>query len=154
MTRRKYKKDIDALKPDLKSYNAQKEAAMAGSSSSEARLLTGDPSAEVEDQALVKAPNSELLYRDANSFVYADHKPSEEAVDRVISKINMDQHKRNKFSRKRNEEGQDVTYINDANKVRHAEQERLLRQIMMGAPVLTFITFTFTELQQETRQVC
>lgn len=117
MTRRKYKKDIDALKPDLKAYNAQREEAMAGSSSSQAALLTGDPSAAEEDMALVKAANSEILYRDANSFVYADHKPSEDAIDRVVHKINMDLHKRNKFSRKRNEEGQDVTYINDANKV-------------------------------------
>jgi hypothetical protein len=28
------------------------------------------------------------LYRDANSLLYADNKPSDEAIDRVIGKIN------------------------------------------------------------------
>ena len=33
---------------------------------------------------------AESLYRDANSLLYADNKPSEEAIDRVISKINKE----------------------------------------------------------------
>lgn len=33
---------------------------------------------------------AESLYRDANSLVYADHKPDDEAVDRVIHKLNME----------------------------------------------------------------
>ena len=33
---------------------------------------------------------SEDLYRDANSLIYADNKPSEDAIDRVISKINRE----------------------------------------------------------------
>lgn len=115
VTRRKYKKDIDALKPDLKAYNAQRQAALGQPSTSSASGSTEEGS---ESQALIQQQAAESLYRDANSFVYADHKPSEEAIDRVIGKINMDTHKRNKFSRKRNEDGQDVTYINDNNKVR------------------------------------
>jgi pre-mRNA-splicing factor SYF2 len=31
---------------------------------------------------------AESLYRDANSLLYADNKPSDEAIDRVIGKIN------------------------------------------------------------------
>jgi pre-mRNA-splicing factor SYF2 len=30
------------------------------------------------------------LYRDANSLLYADNKPSDEAIDRVIGKINQE----------------------------------------------------------------
>ena len=33
---------------------------------------------------------AESLYRDANSLLYADNKPSDEAIDRVISKINKE----------------------------------------------------------------
>ena len=31
---------------------------------------------------------SEALYRDANSFIYADHKPNEDQIDRVVKKLN------------------------------------------------------------------
>ncbi len=33
---------------------------------------------------------AEGLYRDANSLLYADNKPSDEAIDRVIGKINQE----------------------------------------------------------------
>ena len=80
---------------------------------------------------------AESLYRDANSLLYADNKPSDEAVDRVISKINKEYvcftafligsyiktlccsvDKKSKFSRKRhNEDEGDITYINERNRV-------------------------------------
>ena len=64
------------FKPDLASYNKQRAAA------------DGASSALVGSSAALAA--SEDLYRDANSFVYADHKPSEDAIDRVIGKINLE----------------------------------------------------------------
>jgi pre-mRNA-splicing factor SYF2 len=78
---------------------------------------------------------AESLYRDANSLLYADNKPSDEAIDRVIGKINQEYvastlswsllidhfnsiDKRRKFSRKRpNEDTGDVTYINEKNRI-------------------------------------
>ena len=83
---------------------------------------------------------AESLYRDANTLLYADNKPSEDAIDRVIGKLNIEyvllsscfllntnshflesthsQDKRNKFSRKRlNEDEGDITYINERNRV-------------------------------------
>jgi len=33
---------------------------------------------------------AESLYRDANSLLYADNKPTDEAIDRVIGKINQE----------------------------------------------------------------
>ncbi|KAG9019590.1 hypothetical protein FRB90_000054 [Tulasnella sp. 427] len=103
--RRRYKKDVDLLKPDLEAYQKQKEAA-AGSSS----------------QALAAHQD---LYRDANSLVYADHKPSEDAIDRVASKLNADIDRRRNFSKTRvNEKEGDVTYINEANRVFNKKIER------------------------------
>ena len=79
---------------------------------------------------------AESLYRDANSLLYADNKPSDEAIDRVIGKINQEYvgpyrllrpltnrlftsiDKRRKFSRKRpNEDTGDITYINEKNRI-------------------------------------
>lgn len=68
--RRRYKKDIDGLKPDLAVYEKQK-AATVGSSST----------------AVAAAAD---LYRDANSLIYADNKPSDDAIDRVVAKINLE----------------------------------------------------------------
>ncbi|CAE6469967.1 unnamed protein product [Rhizoctonia solani] len=107
--RRKYKKDLDLIKPDLAAYQAQKEAAM-GQGSAIQGFSSGSSSNAVTA--------SEHLYRDANTLLYGDNKPSEEAIDRVVGKLNLDLDKRSKFSRKRNnEEEGDITYINERNRV-------------------------------------
>ncbi|KAI0718602.1 SYF2-domain-containing protein [Cerioporus squamosus] len=128
--RRKYKKDLDHIKPDLESYNRQKEIALGlaagtlskpGAASSSSAITTFDPSGgamQVAPTSLQQQLAAESLYRDANSLLYADNKPSEEAIDRVIGKINKDVDKKSKFSRKRhNEDEGDVTYINERNRV-------------------------------------
>ncbi|KAG9103333.1 hypothetical protein FRC06_011389 [Ceratobasidium sp. 370] len=111
VARRKYKKDLDLIKPDLAAYNSQKAAALGqGSSSALQSFSSGSTS-----NALTA---SEHLYRDANTLLYGDNKPSEEAIDRVVGKLNLDIDKRAKFSRKRaNEEEGDITYINERNRV-------------------------------------
>ncbi|CAE7066918.1 unnamed protein product [Rhizoctonia solani] len=107
--RRKYKKDLDLIKPDLVAYQAQKEAAIGQGSALQA-FSSGSSSNAVTA--------SEQLYRDANTLLYGDNKPSEEAIDRVVGKLNQDLDKRSKFSRKRNnEEEGDITYINERNRV-------------------------------------
>jgi pre-mRNA-splicing factor SYF2 len=115
----RYKKDLDHLKPDLEAYNRQKEAALG--------LVPGTLSTKKGEGQIAVASSSSSgsalaafddLYRDANSLVYADNKPSEEAIDRVISKLNIDLDKRAKHSRKRlNEDEGDITYINERNRV-------------------------------------
>ena len=45
---------------------------------------------QVGPSSLQQQLAAESLYRDANSLLYADNKPSEDAVDRVISKINKE----------------------------------------------------------------
>jgi len=127
--RRRYKKDLDLLKPDLVAYNRQKEQALglpsgtlvkAGNSSSS--ISQFDPKASSLLQVVPTSEQQRLaaenLYRDANSLLYADNKPSEEAIDRVVSKINRDIDKKSKFSRKRNNDDEgDITYINERNRV-------------------------------------
>ncbi|CDO70072.1 hypothetical protein BN946_scf184601.g25 [Trametes cinnabarina] len=132
--RRKYKKDLDHIKPDLESYNRQKEIALGlppgtltkhGAAASGSSTVTNfDPSGgasssmQVVPSSLQQQLAAESLYRDANTLLYADNKPSEEAIDRVIEKINKDVDKKKKFSRKRhNEDEGDVTYINERNRV-------------------------------------
>ncbi|KIJ37057.1 hypothetical protein M422DRAFT_211748 [Sphaerobolus stellatus SS14] len=119
---RKYKKDLDLLKPDLNAYNAQKEAALgyapgtltAGASSSSSALILNQAGPVTTEQKIA----AENLYRDANSLLYADNKPTEDAIDRVVQKLNLDLDKRGNRSRKRaNEDEGDVTYINERNRV-------------------------------------
>ncbi|THG96895.1 hypothetical protein EW145_g7699 [Phellinidium pouzarii] len=122
--RKRYKKDLGHLKPDLAAYNRKKELAMgmtpgslvAGSSSASAVSSFNPQGGAVVSYEQQRA--AESLYRDANTLLYADDKPSEDAIDRVIGKLNLDQDKRNKFSRKRlNEDEGDITYINERNRV-------------------------------------
>jgi len=127
--RRKYKKDVDKLKPDLEVYNKQKEAAMglapgtlSQNGSSTSSLTSFDPTQASSSQMVPTAHQQQMaaesLYRDANSLLYADNKPSDDAIDRVIGKINDDLDKRRKFSRKRpNEDTGDITYINEKNRI-------------------------------------
>ncbi|KAJ3509608.1 hypothetical protein NLJ89_g5132 [Agrocybe chaxingu] len=111
--RRRYKKDLDLIKPDLEAYNKQKALATG------AGTLTGFSAAgESSDISQEQKSAAENLYRDANTLIYGDSKPSEDAIDRVVSKINRDIDKKGKFSRKRlNEVEGDITYINEQNRV-------------------------------------
>jgi len=125
--RRRYKKDLDKIKPDLAAYNKQKEIALglapgtlAQQGSSSSAITNFDPhgGSSLVPTSIEQQLAAENLYRDANSLLYADNKPSEEAIDRVIGKINADIDKKKKFSRKRNNEDDgDITYINERNKV-------------------------------------
>ncbi|KAF9261724.1 SYF2-domain-containing protein [Marasmius fiardii PR-910] len=116
---RKYKKDLDVLKPDLVAYQQQKEVALGLGSGVLSNFETqGSSSQRVLPTSYEQQLAAENLYRDANTLMYGDSKPSEEAIDRVVSKINRDLDKRGKFSRKRlNEDEGDITYINEHNRV-------------------------------------
>lgn len=86
--RRKYKKDLDHLKPDLEAYNRQKEIALG----LVAGTLTkaGEGSSAVVPTSQEQQLAAENLYRNANTLIYGDNKPSEEAIDKVVSKINQE----------------------------------------------------------------
>jgi pre-mRNA-splicing factor SYF2 len=116
--RRRYKKDLDHIKPDLEAYNKQKAIAMGQGPGTLVSFDASGSSSEVAVLSQEQKLAAENLYRDANTLIYGDNKPSEDAIDRVVSKINKDIDKKGKFSRKRlNEEEGDITYINEHNRV-------------------------------------
>lgn len=84
--RRKYKKDLDYIKPDLETYNKQKALAM-GSGTLTAFNNSGSEMTVTSEEQRMAAEN---LYRDANTLIYGDSKPSEDAIDRVVGKINKE----------------------------------------------------------------
>ena len=86
--RRKYKKDLDHLKLDLEAYNRQKETALGLAAGTLSK--TGEGSSAVVPTSQEQRLASENLYRNANTLIYGDNKPSEEAIDKVVSKINQE----------------------------------------------------------------
>ena len=86
---RVYNKDTRKLKPDLAAYNRQKETALGlapgtivpvgakGSSSTVIKASTNRALGAMED-----------LYRDGNTLSYGDNKASDDAIDRVVGKMN------------------------------------------------------------------
>ncbi|KAG1874185.1 SYF2 splicing factor-domain-containing protein [Suillus tomentosus] len=81
---------------------------LANSGSSSSALIAFDPSGG--QKASTEMPILTLLY--------ADNKPTEDAIDKVVAKMNRDIDKKGKFSRKRlNEDEGDITYINERNRV-------------------------------------
>ncbi|KIJ16457.1 hypothetical protein PAXINDRAFT_75582 [Paxillus involutus ATCC 200175] len=123
--RRRYKKDLDLLKPDVEVYNRQKEQVLGLVSGTLSQSGSSTPSGSSSALTMFDmVPTTEQrmamdnFYRDANTLLYADNKPTEDAIDRVVGKINQDIDKKAKFSRKRlNEEEGDITYINERNRV-------------------------------------
>ncbi|KAJ7885987.1 SYF2 splicing factor-domain-containing protein [Mycena leptocephala] len=116
--RRRYKKDLDLIKPDLAAYNRQKELAMGLAPGTLTAFNPTASSSQMIPTAAEQRLAAENLYRDANTLIYGDNKPTEDAIDRVVGKINRDIDKKSKFSRKRpNEEEGDITYINEHNRV-------------------------------------
>ncbi|KAF8236127.1 SYF2-domain-containing protein [Tricholoma matsutake] len=116
--RRRYKKDLDVIKPDLVAYNKQKEVAMGLAPGTLVTFNPTEGSSALVPTSQQQQLAAENLYRDANTLIYGDSKPSEEAIDRLVSKINQDIDKKSKFSRKRpNEDEGDITYINEHNRV-------------------------------------
>jgi pre-mRNA-splicing factor SYF2 len=89
LSRKQYRKNIDEFKPDYASYNAQRSKT-SSSNNSAAIIAAAAASGSISksDREIQEATDD--LYRDAHSFVYADHVPSEDAIDRVVGKINLE----------------------------------------------------------------
>ncbi|KAK7683826.1 hypothetical protein QCA50_013202 [Cerrena zonata] len=148
--RRKYKKDLDYLKPDLASYNKQKEMALglapgtlsktgqSSSGASSSALTQFDPSGGQAVSSVQQQLAAESLYRDANTLLYADSKPTEDAIDKVVEK---NEPRKKKFSRKRqNEDEGDITYINERNRVFNKKVR--LSSLLRYSPCYTTMVLT------------
>lgn len=143
---RKYKKDLDLLKPDMEAYTRQKEVALGLQPGALVQAKPSEQQAIIAAAAAESSSAAEYLYRDANTLLYADNKPSEEAIDRVVGKLNKDLDKRGKWSRKRiNAEEGDITYINERNKVFNAKVSRYFSSRLL---VLTGLCSDISLLRQ------
>ncbi|CEH12660.1 Cyclin D-interacting protein GCIP [Ceraceosorus bombacis] len=111
---RGYNRKIKDMKPDLNGYRKAKEADLgvgsASSSSSGALIRTASGSSQMARRGDVQIPTSQ-------SLSYGTHKPNEEALDKVISHMNVESTFKANRSRKRAEDPDaEVNYINNENK--------------------------------------
>ena len=86
---KRYEKNIRTTKADIVGYERQKEAALG--------LAPGTlvPSHSTNESLIASSSRkgltaSEDLYRGADTLTYGDNKPSEDALDRVVGKINKE----------------------------------------------------------------
>ena len=71
-------------------YNQQKAIAMGTAPNSLVGFNPTGGSSEITVTSEQQRMAAENLYRDANTIIYGDSKPSEDAIDRVVSKINKE----------------------------------------------------------------
>lgn len=160
LSRKQYRKNVDDFKPDHAAYNAQRAKTASAHTSSALIAASAEASGSAGPSEREMQAADDDLYRDANSFVYADHNPSEDAIDRVVGKLNLECvpfslvlrsllakillvdafmarsfAKREKFSRERKNavEG-DVTYINDKNKKYNEKVSANSRELLLVNP--------------------
>lgn len=119
------------MKPNMANYNRQKEQAL------------GLPAGTLTEELANPDMSSTLdLHRGADSLIYADHKPTEEDLDRLTNKLNDDVQRRKNFSRKRPEKEEDKTYINDRNKVFNNKINRYFNQYTKYVIHTYYLTIT------------
>ncbi|PWN24796.1 SYF2-domain-containing protein [Jaminaea rosea] len=110
---RSYARGVEGMKPDLKAYQAESRGKEKGR---DARGAEGSSALVVRDAATgAVVPSS--ASSPSGSLSYGSHRPSDNAVDRVIGHLNMEADARSKRSRKRpaGEDEGEVTYINEKN---------------------------------------
>lgn len=86
---KKYNRNLRATKADVVAYERQKEAAL-GLAPGTLVPVGATSSSLVASSSKTGLSGAEDLYRGADTLAYGDNKPSEDAVDRVISKINKE----------------------------------------------------------------
>lgn len=122
MAHKKYSRQVSAIKPDLDAYNEIK-----------ASSLTKAGATLIVDQAgqLIRAQDDNGdFYRTANHVDYAgfDSRPSDQALDRLAKDVEKDIETKNKRSRKRDTDEDDLAHINERNRVFNRKLERFYGQ--------------------------
>jgi pre-mRNA-splicing factor SYF2 len=87
---KKYNRNIKTTKPDLLQYQRAKESAMGLAPGTLVAANATNQSLALAGPSSKGLTASEDLYRGADTLAYGDHKPSEDALDRVSSKINQE----------------------------------------------------------------
>jgi pre-mRNA-splicing factor SYF2 len=108
-----YRKNINTFRPDLTEYQKAKEDALAKGQ----LIQTGDEVTAVDEDR--------RFYADANSLGITNHKPSKEALDRLVEDTKKREAEREaKRRKKRGGDDLDISYINQRNKVFNKKLER------------------------------
>jgi pre-mRNA-splicing factor SYF2 len=109
-----YRKNISSFKPDLKEYQKAREDALA-----KGQLQ------QIGGEEMIAVDQDRRFYADANSLGITDHKPSKEALDRLVEETKKREAEREaKRRKKRGDDDSDVSYINQRNKVFNKKLER------------------------------
>jgi len=87
---KRYEKNIRTTKADLVGYERQKEAAMGLAPGTLVPAHATNESLIASSSSRKGLTASEDLYRGADTLTYGDNKPSEDALDRVVGKINKE----------------------------------------------------------------
>ncbi|KAJ3213845.1 hypothetical protein HDU67_002388, partial [Dinochytrium kinnereticum] len=114
---KKYRKLVDGIKPNFAQYDEQKREAQALGVRLGGGVVGGGSESAAGGGGEVVRRVADGFYRDANSLAYAAQvQPSRKAVERLVKVVEKDAEKRKTFSRRRrHNEDDDVTYINERN---------------------------------------
>ncbi|KAJ9108960.1 hypothetical protein QFC21_000283 [Naganishia friedmannii] len=116
---RRYLRDTSQLKVNMTAYRKQKEVAL-GLPAGTLVPVEVKSNAVATSSSKASAGTGEA-YGEANSLSYAKDRPSDDAIDNVVSDMNAAYDRKNKAAKKRRtadeDEQGDVTYINQRNKV-------------------------------------
>ncbi|GAC97819.1 splicing factor [Pseudozyma hubeiensis SY62] len=97
--KRAYQRQLKTIKPDLAAYKKQTQQAGSSHLATPASLSLTRPDTRAHDE-----------------LHYGTHQPNDDAVDRVITHLNAEKQKIKNRSRRRNDDGEEVNYINDSNR--------------------------------------
>ncbi|CDU23842.1 related to SYF2-pre-mRNA-splicing factor [Sporisorium scitamineum] len=104
---RAYQRQLRSLKPDVSAYKKQRDQAEAIKASSPASALV------VRGKGKGRSTDSEAT----DELHYGTHRPSDDAIDRVVNHLNHEKQLIQNRSRRRNEDADaEVNYINDSNR--------------------------------------
>jgi len=115
-----YRQDLKGLKPNMEEYKKAREDALA-----KGQLV------QTENGEIVAVDEDRRFYADANTIGIRDHKPTKEALDRLVDEVKKkyenlgrmviltyrDADKEAKRRKKRENGDNDISYINKRNKV-------------------------------------
>jgi pre-mRNA-splicing factor SYF2 len=108
-----YKRQLRELKPDLDTYEKQKQKAIEMAARSGGLEIV-----ETHDGELVAVDKDGTFYSTADSTDFVGNKPDKAAIDRLVDDLKKAEEVRLKKRRERgrNDDDGDITYINDKNK--------------------------------------
>ena len=86
--------------------------------------LTKQIQPDMDNYEKQKEELGEDFYADTKSLIYGTHKPSKQAVDKMVEDLEKQMDKRKGYSRKRSEKAVDVDFINERNMRFNSKIER------------------------------